>query len=166
MKMSETCCTKENGDQPDACCSRSSEKERPPLCPQCGKRGKRVDIITLEHLLTPTAKRRLGPGPYAFCQTPTCPLVYFTKIEEEPFDTGDLQVPVTQKDLSDSTPVCYCFHHTRRSIQEEIERTGRSTVVASISAEVQAGRCECEIRNPQGACCLGNVSRAVKKAMF
>jgi len=29
---------------------------------------------------------------------------------------------------------------------------------------VKAGRCACEVKNPSGACCLGEVNKAVKDA--
>ncbi|MCK9905406.1 hypothetical protein MXD63_36140, partial [Frankia sp. Cpl3] len=34
--------------------------------------------------------------------------------------------------------------------------------VDRIKTQVQAGRCACEIHNPQGTCCLGNVSAFVR----
>ena len=48
---------------------------------------------------------------------------------------------------------------------EEIRDTGKCTILQHITAEVKAGNCACEIRNPQGSCCLGNVNAAVKRAM-
>jgi len=62
----------------------------------------------------------------------------------------------------DPIPICYCFGHTVASAREEIARTGHSTVVARITAEIPAGHCACEVKNPAGSCCLGDVSRVVK----
>jgi hypothetical protein len=31
---------------------------------------------------------------------------------------------------------------------------------------VKAGNCACEVRNPQGSCCLGNVQATVKQVMM
>jgi hypothetical protein len=44
-----------------------------------------------------------------------------------------------------------------RKSHEEILDTGKCTSPQWITAEVKAGNCACEIRNPQGFCCLGNV---------
>jgi len=33
-----------------------------------------------------------------------------------------------------------------------------------ITALVRAGRCECEVKNPQGSCCLGNLAAIAKSA--
>ena len=59
--------------------------------------------------------------------------------------------------------VCYCFRYTPGSIRAEIEATGHSTVVDAINEGIQAGQCACDIRNPQGSCCLGNVRAVVKR---
>lgn len=30
----------------------------------------------------------------------------------------------------------------------------------------EAGHCACEVKNPQGSCCLGNVSKALNQIRF
>src|SRR5260370_26415796 len=62
----------------------------------------------------------------------------------------------------DPIPICYCFGFTRQDIWEEIRSTGKSTVAKRITAEVEAGRCAYEIKNPSGKCCLGDVTRTAK----
>jgi hypothetical protein len=69
---------------------------------------------------------------------------------------------VGAKEESDTIPVCYCFGFTRKDIEDEIAETGRSTVADRITAEVVAGRCACEVKNPSGKCCLGNVTRIIQ----
>ncbi len=59
-------------------------------------------------------------------------------------------------------PVCYCFNHTVASIRGEIQTKGHSTAQGMITQEVKAGRCACEVKNPAGACCLGDVTRVVR----
>ena len=61
--------------------------------------------------------------------------------------------------------MCYCFGYTEKSIWEEIRRTGRSTAPQTIAAHVKAGRCGCEVNNPGGSCCLGEVNRVVKEGI-
>ena len=50
-------------------------------------------------------------------------------------------------------------------VREEIRATGKCTIPKNITAEMKAGNCACEIRNPQGSCCLGNVTAAIKRVM-
>ncbi len=95
---------------------------------------------------------------YYFCRDATCPTVYYSADGSQRFNETDLREKVYQKhQADDDVLVCYCFQHTVGSIRKELEQTGVSTVVDSINAAIHAGQCACDIRNPQGDCCLGNV---------
>ena len=130
-------------------------------CPICGKR---VDRITPEHLLIEGRVGDLQDGPYYFCASLKCDLVYFSDRGEQTFTKADLKVRVGLKETEDPVPVCYCFDYTERMIIEEVAETGRTTIPDRIRAEVHDGNCECEIKNPLGRCCLGDVGRVVKRA--
>ncbi|MBI1909397.1 MAG: hypothetical protein HYS22_04430 [Deltaproteobacteria bacterium] len=69
------------------------------------------------------------------------------------------------KERYDSSPICYCFHIFRQDIEQEIKKTGKTTIPDFLMAQIKAGNCRCEAVNPQGTCCLGNISAAVKKIM-
>jgi hypothetical protein len=60
--------------------------------------------------------------------------------------------------------VCYCFGESEASIRQEIETDGRSSAVARIRGHIAAGRCACEVKNPRGVCCLGDLIAAVRRA--
>lgn len=137
----------------------------PATCPACGALGKPVKRITLGALLKPESRPRIPlQEEFCFCRTPTCEVVYF-RLEEALFQKEDLVAKVGLKERGDPTaPVCYCFGWTPEKIRAEIKATGKSTVVDQIKAQVKAGNCYCEITNPQGSCCLGNVAGAVQKA--
>jgi hypothetical protein len=73
-------------------------------------------------------------------------------------------VPAHQKESSDeSVLVCYCFYHSPATLRAELLATGAATVIEEIEAGIKAGQCACELRNPQGSCCLGNVSAVIKR---
>ena len=131
-------------------------------CPACGMRGQKVDLETVKAMLS-VSLRGLDPStPYHFCRNAECEVVYFAG--QERLTTDEVRVPVHQKHPeSQNVPVCYCFRHTPGSIRAEWLAIGMSTVVADVTAGIQAGQCACEIRNPQGACCLGNVRKVVKR---
>jgi hypothetical protein len=116
-------------------------------------------------LLVAQAKSRLdSAAPYFFCKQPHCPVVYFN--DHGVFTKEEVSVPVFQKEPGDpSIPVCYCFGFTPAKIRAEVEATGKSTVVGEITRRVKAGECDCERKNPQGSCCLGNVNAAVRRAV-
>jgi copper chaperone CopZ len=57
----------------------------------------------------------------------------------------------------------YCFGHSPGTIRGEAERTGSSGASKRITAEVKAGHCACEVKNPSGTCCLGDVANVEKE---
>lgn len=141
-----------------SCCSPPAKHGD--VCPHNGLRGRDVRRETVEALLTHEARSRLSDGPSFICLAPDCPVVYFGPAGL--FEVGDLQTRVGFKTHESPRPVCYCFDHTVESIEEEILRTGRSTVLELIKSQIKAGRCECETKNPKGKCCLGDVAASVK----
>ncbi len=46
--------------------------------------------------------------------------------------------------------VCYCFGHTRRDIEQDFIKNGRSLILEKISAAKKAGGCDCAAKNPKG----------------
>ena len=143
------------------CCSVGETGGKAPAvtaCPVSGTRAKQVDSLTVKSLLRhiPFAMPR---AQYYFCDAPGCDVVYFSNYPNAPvFRLDDLLVPVGVKETRDPIPLCYCFGVTRQQIKEEIQRTAHSTAPERIKAEVQAGNCACEVKNPSGKCCLGDVN--------
>lgn len=133
------------------------------LCPQCGREGQPVDQTTVQALLRTEALGEVRSKEYVFCETPTCPVVY-SAADGTQFRKEQVRVRVGLKETEDPVPVCYCFGVTERMIHEEIQGTGRSSASARIRAEVKAGNCRCEVENPSGRCCLGEVIQAEKQA--
>lgn len=131
-------------------------------CPACGTKGSRVGLVTMKALLTSAALRRLEGKTYRFCAGPFCDLVYFDRKAGSIFKKHDLSVRVGLKETEDAVPICYCFGFTVADLRNDIASRGETEIPASITAEVRAGHCACEVRNPEGSCCLGNVSRAIK----
>lgn len=130
-------------------------------CPVCGTSGRAVQVITVKSLLIPEALATLEPDlPYWFCPDPRCDVVYFN--ETGTYRTDQVKVAVFQKDAGEGVSVCYCFGWTRKRIRTELLETGRSTAVDTISGHLRAGRCGCEVNNPQGSCCLGNVRSVIQ----
>jgi len=100
---------------------------------------------------------------YYFCDSSECEVVYFPLDTHAPlFRRGDLNVRVGAKETEEPIPVCYCFGFTRSDIENEVAETRSSTIAEQIKTEVKAGNCACEMKNPSGKCCLGDVTRAAK----
>jgi hypothetical protein len=132
-------------------------------CPTNGKIGKRVDSLTLKAMLR-RPLTDLRAVEYRFCREADCPTVYYSEDGRQTFTEADLREGVYQKRPDDHDVfVCYCFRHSVESIAADVIRTGGVTVIEAIKRGIQNGQCACDIRNPQGSCCLGNVNALVKR---
>ena len=126
-------------------------------CPQCGTQGASVDRITLKALLTPDGLRRGIPAEPRFCATEDCPIVYFDVDGDATFTEAELSVRVFAKHPGDLRMlVCYCFGIDVATMQDAT--TARASR-QSVAHEVEVGHCACEVKNPKGACCLGDLVR-------
>jgi hypothetical protein len=145
----------------------SDNSSPPPIsaCPECGATGRKVGLVTLEALLTEEARSRLGDmRRYRFCKTQTCDVAYFGEREPTTFHRVDVSVPIFQKSTVPSRLVCYCFEYKVQDIEDEVRRTGASSVPDVIGQKCKAGLDRCEEMNPQGSCCLGNVRQVVRSS--
>lgn len=130
-------------------------------CPRSGTQGHAVDLNTVKALLTSTALARITGSAHRFCPDPACEVVYFSP--GDTYTVRDLRIPVWQKEPAGARMVCYCFGENEADIRGEIEEHGGSHAVARVRAHIRAGRCACELRNPRGVCCLGDVIAAVTR---
>jgi hypothetical protein len=115
-------------------------------------------------LLTEAAMRRLNAAVFYFCADAACPTVYFAA-DGQRFVSSDVRVAVWQKEPEGARTVCYCFGENEADMRREVERDGSTQAVERVRAHISARRCACEIRNPRGACCLGDVTAAVKRTV-
>ena len=148
----------------DCCCPGESEQATV-KCPACGAAGKPVSTTTLRHMVKPEFLSLVDKGGFLFCPSAECDVVYFHP-EGEQLGKREVRVRVGLKEKQEPLLLCYCFGFTEGMVWEEVERTGRCSIPGRISAEVKAGHCACEIRNPQGSCCLGNVQAVVKRVVM
>lgn len=134
-------------------------------CTSCGRASRPVTRKTMLLMLKPELFGRISEGAYRFCTDPDCRVVYFTENDDVTFMTNDLRVRVGLKVKIDPIPLCYCFGFDESDAREEIEQNGQSTIPQRIEALIKRGMCACPARNPSGACCLGEVNRAIKRLM-
>ncbi len=134
------------------------------VCPTNGKLGKPVNSLTLKALLN-RPLTELRNTNYRFCPDPACPTVYYSEDGMHLLSESDLRERVYQKHPhADDILVCYCFQHTLGALRRDAAIHSTSTVAAEIAAGIKAEQCACDIRNPQGTCCLGNVNAYLKSA--
>lgn len=104
-----------------------------------------------------------GPVPrrqsFWLCRDADCDAVYFGE-DGQLLRIADLRVVPGFKRKSRERLVCYCFDYRREDIEKELRSNGYTTIPERITAEVKAGNCACEVRNPSGKCCLGEGKKA------
>jgi hypothetical protein len=88
--------------------------------------------------------------------------VYFTP-DGRRFTTADVRVPVWQRLPFGDRPICYCFGESETSMRSDVAKGEGARVIARVRQHIAAGRCACEVRNPRGVCCLGDVMAAIKR---
>lgn len=130
-------------------------------CPDCTAPGKSVRAITLRSLLSEAAHADVrNEEGWRHCAAAGCSTAYFHPGSGARFASSNVKVRIGTKEKSGPRPVCYCFGHTVEEIDEEIARTGESTIGDRITERCRAGLDRCAETNPQGSCCLGNVRAA------
>jgi hypothetical protein len=97
-----------------------------------------------------------------FCSSEKCLTVYYSA-SGEAFTTADVRELVTAKSSGDSRPLCYCFGFTEGFARREIAHTGVSSVPIQVAQFIKEKLCVCKIRNPAGACCLGEINKTIKR---
>jgi len=133
------------------------------LCPRCEAKGRTIKPVTLEAQVVPARLDQLAEhGGWRLCTSESCEVVYFR--DDEVVVVGETRGVPFHKSEDPQRLVCFCFEHSVADIEADVAETGTSTIQASIKAECKAGRDDCERKNPQGRCCLGNVGQVVKRA--
>lgn len=134
-------------------------------CISCKGSSRPVTRKTVLLMLKPDLFERVANVGYRFCSDPDCRVVYFTDDGEDAFTTSDLRVRVGLKERVDPIPLCYCFGFDEKDAREEIAKTGSSTIPRRITELIKQRMCACPERNPSGACCLGEVNKAIKRLL-
>jgi len=133
-------------------------------CSTCGTEGRPVERQTVFHHVKHEQLDRVNGESYRFCAEPNCPIVYYGD-KGACFTVDDVRELVTVKTQGDKRPICYCFGFTEGDARDEIAGTGATTIPTTISRLIKSGMCACEVRNPAGVCCLGEVNQTVKRLL-
>lgn len=136
----------------------------PASCQACGTIGRPVQGQTVKSLLA-VSLRAVRAVEYRFCPTANCPVVYFVADGDHGFTVGQVRERVYQKEPdADDVKICYCFGYTAGDVRRALPAQ-QQRLLSDIEAGIQAGQCACDLRNPQGSCCLGNVRRLIKQSL-
>jgi hypothetical protein len=132
------------------------------VCPANGKKGKLVQNQTVKALLT-SSLRVMRETEHYFCPDKNCAVVYYTADGKQTFTVHQVREAVYQKEPDNlEVAVCYCFQHTVGALHTGSNEQ-QQIILEDIRQGIAAGQCACDLRNPQGSCCLGNVSKLIKQ---
>jgi hypothetical protein len=163
--MAENCCSHTSAGSA-VCELPAPTMERIPrvtnTCPVCSEKGKPVQGQTVKALLS-VSLRQAQNVQYLFCRTQTCPIVYFSLDGEQTFTIDQVREHVFQKEPdTDDVYVCYCFKHKVGDLRLATDEK-RVAILDDINSGIESDQCACDLRNPQGSCCLGNVRGLIKR---
>lgn len=146
------------------CCGKDQivHIEHQESCPSCERKGKKVKLITVKSMLIPSGLETLNANSnHYFCSTETCNVVYFDT-DNKTYLISEIKEIVHQKDNSSSALICYCFGWTREKIKDYLNQEEKVNPIEHIRENIKEKRCGCEVNNPQGSCCLGDVTSHIK----
>ena len=147
---------KEDSFSLDNCCSPQPKGKM--KCPNCGEKAKAVLAKTLNSLLKDKVELSCKDGFY-YCKTPSCKNIYFRN--EEVLKQEDISVVVGLKEGSSPDTVCYCFKWTKEKIKIEIQENAETLALEDIKSKMKNISCNCELLNPSGGCCLGDITNVI-----
>lgn len=139
------------------------ETDEPLPCRNCSHLTSAVSRRTVLFMVKPEFLEEALNGTYRFCQARECPIVYFEEQGTRIFTVDDLRITAGVKSSADPIPLCYCFGFDESHLRNEISQTGTTRIPDRISHLIREGLCACDVRNPSGKCCLGEVNRTAKR---
>jgi hypothetical protein len=126
------------------------------ICPECDSLMNPVAVKTVKHLLEYELARALQQGTFWHCANPDCDVVYArfadnttSDTPDEVFRRDDIKECAQAHAAGRDRLVCYCFGYTVGEIEDDAV-SDTDSVPAAIAAEVRAGNCACEVKNPAG----------------
>lgn len=146
------------------CCSSQSSADKGVIskCPDCNAMGAPVKLKTVKSLFNKSLFEISGKE-YEFCSTSSCKVIYYDKSGEHKIIENDIHGRVYHKNVNDKTVIlCNCFNYTLGDILNDIDVNGESEIYDKIAEGAKTGICACDIKNPEGKCCLPTIKNIIK----
>jgi hypothetical protein len=131
-------------------------------CPGCEDSGRSVSSETV-HAMLGTTPTQSGDDPVSWhvCLSHTCRVAYYAT--ERSISIDEVLEIVPHKKGSADPKICFCFEyrisHLVRSVTGD---TSMHPIVQEIRARCREGLGRCETKNPEGRCCLGNITELLR----
>ena len=121
-------------------------------CPVCLTQGQKVETESLIYHVRDLAL--IKKESYFFCANPSCDVAYFSSSHHLTCQDLNKELGV-KKSSSGEALLCYCFEVTKQAVNAQS--------LSYIQRHMASIGCRCDVRNPQGSCCLANIKRHLKE---
>jgi hypothetical protein len=135
------------------------------LCPVCGRRGKPVGRITVEHMVSGEDRKTVVGDRYWICMNENCDVVYYNMENSIKFLKDQVKVPVWFKKDADPRYACYCSKITEDEVIEAVVKHGAKTVKEVCAITGAMKNSNCRENNPMGVCCHKIIQKAIDKCL-
>lgn len=132
------------------------------VCPICGKKGKPVKAQTIRSLTKRDWENYHLIVDGFYCTNPGDSTVYYFSTMDAVVKKDDVVDRIGIKETEEPIFVCYCFRHTKSKIISDFNIHGYSTIEKEVRQKVKDKLCSCEVTNPSGRCCLGDIRKTYK----
>ena len=129
-------------------------------CPECKNLGRKISQATIQSQTS--FPFWSSQDDWFFCKTSDCSVAYFSSSEIKPISLNSLKETPFPKSTNPNRLVCFCFHHTVQEVLDDVLHNSTSTIKADIIEACRKDLSDCLHQNPEGRCCLGNISMLLK----
>lgn len=131
-------------------------------CPTCDQEGKQVELLTIRSM-TRRDFPHYGELTKGFlCLNPDDSTVYYFSNLGFTISQSDVVTDIGFKTNSNTKTICYCFRHTKQEIIDDYLINNESNIEMDVRKKVKEKLCTCEVSNPKGKCCLGDIRTVIK----
>jgi len=106
---------------------------------------------TLYHQVSFPDNQTIAPDSYFYCASKACPVAYFS-------ETGNIITKRKLRTYNDimGDKLCYCFDIDATQYQSALSGNTADAIRNFVMQKTKSGECACNIRNPNGQCCLAS----------
>lgn len=142
------------------CCNEKQTLNKAYVCPQCNHLGEKVNIKTIQSLLS-IQKDLKDNVNYYLCFNKDCDVAYYNDVDDIILKS-EIKVPIWFKNGADPKYICYCSKVTEEEITDAIVNKNSRTVKDVVKNTNAMKNSNCVINSPTGKCCSRQINDLLK----
>jgi len=134
------------------------------ICPKCNKEGKKVQSITVRHMILESLKHEIKDEQYYLCINEECDAVYYNSTKV--YVRNQVIVPVWFKKDANPKYICYCNKVTEQQIIDAVINKNARDIrdIIMFTGAMKNGKCL--VNNPAGECCGSTIKVTINKVLI